>query len=54
MNTREEEDGYFFHKCFSKFRNVRIFVIAKYLRIKNLNKKSHPYLKLRYGDVYNF
>lgn len=39
MSKQGEEDGYFVHRYFSKFRNVgnngRTFIINKYLRFKN-------------------
>lgn len=49
MNTRGEEDEYFIHKCFFKFRyvrnGIRMYVTNKYLRVKNWNQKSGPILK---------
>lgn len=58
MNTRDEEDECFFHKCFSNFKNiwryVRTFVSNKYIRVKNWNQKSDPILKLRNGNLYDF
>lgn len=51
MNTHDEEDEWFIHKCFCKFKNVRnyigMFITNEYLRVNNWNHKSDSILKSR-------
>lgn len=56
MNARGKEDGDTTFKCFSKFRNIEIYIGTflnnQYLRIKIW--KFNPILESKYGNLHEF